>query len=110
MTSGKRKMIERPEGQGLIQFPDGKTIRVRYALVVVRIIDDDADTGGLTGQAEIWGTIEAGRDEGTQNLSGKSFIVKTGDGRCMQALAKRGNLLTREWEIVSSGTKGLEPC
>ena len=105
-----RKIVEKPEGQGLLQFPDRKTIRVRYALVVVHTLDDEAETAGLTVQFEIRGTIEISRDEGTLNLSGKSFIVKTDDGRCMQALTKQRRPLSREWEIVSSGPKGLEPC
>jgi hypothetical protein len=102
--------VEKPEGQGLIRFPDGKIIRVRYALAVVRVLDDEAETGGLTGHIEVWGIIETRPDEATPNLSGKSFILKTDDGRCLQALAKQRKPLTREWEIVSSGPKGLEPC
>ena len=106
----QRKIIEKPEGEGLIQFPGRKSIKVHYALVVVHVLDDEAETGGLTGHVEVWGTIETGRDEGTINLSGKSFIVKTNDGRCLPALAKERKPLTRVWDIVSTGPKGLEPC
>ena len=105
-----RKIIEKPEGQGLLQFPDRKTIRVRYALVVIRTLDDEADTGGLTGQLEIRGAIEVSPNQGMVDLSEKHFTLKLDDGRCLKARAKKAVRVTQHWEIVGTGSKGLEPC
>jgi hypothetical protein len=105
-----RRTVERPEGQGLIHLPDRRTISVRYALVVVRILDDEADTDGLAGRLEVRGTIEESQGQGPVDLRGKQFTLKTDDGRCVEVSAKRGGPLSRQWEIVESSPKGLEPC
>jgi hypothetical protein len=76
----------------------------------VRILDYEADTGGLTGRVEIRGAIDVSQGQDVVNLSGKHFTLKTDDGRCLEASAKRGGPLSRQWEIVGSGPKGLEPC
>jgi hypothetical protein len=105
-----RKTIEKPEGRGDIRLTDGKTVKVRYSLVVLQALDDEADTGPLAGQLEIRGAIEVNQDQGMLDLSGKHFTLKTNDGRCLEASAKKGDPVSRQWEIVATGPKGLEPC
>jgi len=42
-----RQSLEKLEGPGQIRLADGKSVPVRFALVVFRMVDDDADTGQL---------------------------------------------------------------
>jgi hypothetical protein len=106
----RRKTIEKPEGAGEIRVTDGKTVKVRYSLVVLQIVDDEVDAGQLAGQLEIRGAIEVNQDQGMLDLGGKHFTLKTNDGRCLEAWTKKGDPVSRQWEIVASGPTGLEPC
>ena len=56
---------------------DGKRIKVRYSLVVLRVVDDEVDTGQFAGQLEIRGTIEVSQGQGLVDLGGKHFTLKT---------------------------------
>jgi hypothetical protein len=105
-----RTTVEKPEGHGVIQFPDRKTVSVRYALVVIRTLDDAADSGAPTGQIEIRGAIEVSPNQERVDLSEKHFTLQLDDGRCLQARTKKAIRMTRHWEIVGTGSKGLEPC
>ena len=106
----QRKVAEKAAGRGHIKMADGKRIDVVYDLAVIRILNDEAVTKGLTRKTEVRGTIELDQDDGVVDLSGKSFTLKTDDGRCLDAVAKRRTLSGRQWEIMPSGPKGLEPC
>ena len=79
----QRIMVENPRGEGLVQLPDRKTIRAKYALAVVRVLDDDADTAGLKGRFEVRGDVELNQNDGNMDLGGKSFTLKLNDGRCL---------------------------
>lgn len=110
-----RRTIEKPEGRGSIRLADdktadGRTVKVHYLLVISRTVDDEADTGPMAGQLEIRGAIEVNQDEGMVDLGGKHFTLKTNDGRCLEAWAKKGDPVSRHWEIVATGPKGLEQC
>jgi hypothetical protein len=106
----RRKTIEKPEGRGEIRTSDGNAVMVRFSLVVLQTVDDEADTGDLASHLEIRGAIEVNQDQGMVDLSGKHFTLITIDGRCLEAWAKKGDPVSRQWEIVASGLKGLEPC
>jgi hypothetical protein len=106
----RRKTIEKPKGRGNVRTTDGDTANVRYSLVLIQTIDDEVETGELTGQIEIRGTIEVDQGQGLVDLAGKLFTLKTADGRCLEAWAKKGDPVTRQWEIGAVGTKGLKPC
>jgi hypothetical protein len=106
----RRKTIEKPAGRGHIPMTEGRSVSVRYYLVVIQTVDDDVDTGQLASQFEIRGAIEVDQDQGMVDLAGKPFTLKLNDGRCLEALAKKGDPVTRQWEIVAASTKGLEPC
>ena len=106
----RRRTIEKPSGRGRIPMADGKSVNMRYALVVIQTVDDEVDTGDLAGQIEIRGAIEVGQGQGMIDLAGKLFTLNLADGRCLEALAKKGDPVTRQWEIVAAGSKGLVPC
>src|SRR5438132_873106 len=80
----RRTIVEKPEGHGHIQMPDGKRFRVRYALVVLRVTDDEADTAELTSHYEVRGAAEATHIVGTIDLSEKTFKLQIDDGRCLE--------------------------
>src|SRR5713226_5221168 len=106
----RRKTIEKPKGRGLIPMTDGKAVNVHYFLVVVHTVDDEVDTGPLAGQLEVRGTIEVDQGQGMVDLGGKHFTLRTDDGRCLEAWTKKGDPVTRQWDVVASGPKGLAPC
>ena len=109
MTKSRRS-IEKLEGQGQIRLADGTTVPARFALVVFRMVDDEADTGQQSGPLEVRGAIETSASAGRLDLTGQHFTLKTGDGRCLDALAKKGDPATRQWEIGATGHDGLAPC
>jgi hypothetical protein len=106
----RRKTIEKPAGRGHIPMTDGQSVNVRYSIVVLQTVDDEVDTGELAGQVEIKGGIEVAQGQGMVDLAGKPFMLKLNDGRCLEALAKKGDPVTGQWEIVAAGPKGLAPC
>jgi hypothetical protein len=106
----RRKTVEKPSGRGHIPMADGKSVNVRYSLVVLQMVDDEVETGDLAGQIEIRGAIEVDQNHGMVDLAGMDFKLVMNDGRCLQALAKKGDPVTRQWEIVAASPKGLEPC
>ena len=106
----RRKTIAKPIGRGYIPMTEGQSVNVRYHLVVIRTVDDAVDTGELAGQTEINGTIEVGRGQGMIDLAGKHFMLNLNDHRCLKVLAKKGDPVTRQWEIVATGPTGLHPC
>ena len=53
----RRKTIEKPAGRGHIPMTDGRSINVRYYLVVIQTLDNEVDTDELAGQVEIKGAI-----------------------------------------------------
>jgi hypothetical protein len=95
-----------PEGHGLLRMADNRPIHVRYWLIVVQTIDD---TGILARHLYVHGTVEIRRDEGAVDLTGKQFQLQTDDGRRLVAAATTGSTITRQWEIISTNGKGLEP-
>jgi hypothetical protein len=105
-----RRIVQKIAGHGHIKMADGKRIGVVYTLTVFRTLSDQAVTNGLTSHLEVSGTIKIDEDHGMVDLSGKSFTLKTDDGRCLEAVARKGKPLSRQWEIMPSGPKGLEPC
>ena len=105
----RRKTIEKPAGRGHIPMTDGQSENVRYFLVVIQTLDDEVDTGELAYQVEIKGAIEVDQGQGMVDLAGKPFTLKLHDGRCLEALAKKGDPVTGQWEIVAASTKGLAP-
>ena len=106
----RRKTIEKPAGRGRILMTGGKAVNVRYSLIVIQTVDDEVDTGELASQHEIRGAIEVGQGQGMIDLAGKLFTLNLADGRCLEALAKKGDPVTRQWEIVGTDPKGLKPC
>ena len=106
----RRKTIEKLEGRGNIRLKNRQAVNVRYSLVVFETVDDEADTGQLAGRLAVRGAIEVGRDQGRVDLSGQPFILQTSDGRCLEARTKKGDPVSRDWEIVGAGPQGLEPC
>jgi|SRR5579859_4756821 len=106
-----RRTIEKPAGRGHIRLPDGNAVNVRYHLVVVQTIDDEADTRELPRQLEIRGAVEVEQGWDMIDLAGKNFTLKMNDGRCLEAKSQKGDPVTRQWEIVATApNKGLEPC
>lgn len=105
-----RRTVQKPAGRGHIPVGNGQSISVRYSLVVIQMVDDDADTGQLAGQVEIRGAIEVRQNQGMVDLAGHDFTLKLNDGRCLEARVKKGDPITRQWEIVAVGDKGLQPC
>ena len=105
-----RKIIEKPAGRGHIPVGDGQSVNVRYSLVVSQMVDDEVETGDLAGQVEIRGAIEVGQNQGMVDLAGHDFTLRMSDGRCLEARVKKGDPITRQWEIVAVGNKGLQPC
>jgi len=105
-----RQSLEKLEGPGQIRLADGKSVPVRFALVVFRMVDDDADTGHLPEPLQVRGAIETAASAGALNLAGQSFTLKTNDNRCLAAVAITGDPATRQWEIGAAGHTGLEPC
>ena len=103
-----RKILDRPEGYGQIRTTKGKSVGVRYSLVVFQTLD--ADTGPTTSNIEMRGAIEVDNVEGLVDLAGQHFTLKTSDGRCVEASVNKGDPATRQWEIVSTGPDGLVPC
>jgi len=109
--SKRRKTLEKPEGRGNIRLSDGKSVSVRYSLVVFQTVDDEADTGHLAGQLEIRGALEVIKDQGNVDLSGKHFTLRTDDARCLEAWAKKGDRVSGQWEIVATApSNGLVAC
>lgn len=106
----QRRTIEKPEGRGIIRLADGRSANVRYSLVVFQTVDDEADTGEQAGQLEIRGAIEVNQEQGLVDLGGQTFTLEIGDGRCLETTAVKGDPVSRHWQIVASGPKGLEPC
>ena len=106
----QRKVAEQATGPGHIKMADGKRTEVVYNLMVFRLLDAEAETKGLTPKFEVRGTIALSQDEGVVDLTGQSFTLKTHDGRCLEAVAKRRTLSGQQWDIISSGPKGLERC
>ena len=106
----RRKTIEKPAGRGHIPMTDGQSVNVRYSIVVLQTVDDEADTGQLASQLEVRGAIEVGQGQGMVDLAGMNFRLVMNDGRCLQARIKKGDPVTRQWEIVAASPKGLEPC
>ena len=45
----RRKTIEKPVGRGQIPMTDGKSVNVRYYLVVIQTLDNEVDTEELGG-------------------------------------------------------------
>ena len=89
---------------------DGKSVNVRYYLVVIQTVDDDVDTEELVSQVEIKGALEVAEGQGMVDIAGRPFTLKLNDGRCLEAVAKKGDTVTGHWEIVAASTKGLAPC
>ena len=85
------------------------SVGVRYSLVVIQTVDDEVGTGDLAGQVEIRGAIEVGPQQGMVDLAGHDFTLKLSDGRYLEAKVKMGDPITRQWEIVAAGDKGLQP-
>jgi len=106
----QRRTLEKPQGYGELRMAGARPVKVRYSLVVRQAVDDDAPTGPLAGQVEIRGTIEVSDHQGMIDLSGKTFTLITDDSRCLEAMAKKGDPVTRQWEIAATGHKGLERC
>jgi hypothetical protein len=106
----RRKTIEKPAGRGHFPMTDGKSVNVRYSLVVIQTVDDEVDTGHLVGKLEIRGAIEVDQEQGIVDLAGQTFTLQMSDGRCLIAKVKKGDPVTRQWEIVAAGSKGFEPC
>jgi hypothetical protein len=103
--------MEKPEGCGTIRLADGKSVSVRYSLVLFQTVDDEADTGQLAGQLEVRGALEVAKDQSIVNLSGQHFTLRRKDSRCLEAWAKKGDPVTNQWEIVATAaSKWLEPC
>lgn len=105
-----RKLIEKPGGLGVIRMSDNSSVNVRYSLVVFQTVDDEAETGPMASHIEMRGAIQVSPGQGMVELGTTSFVLETNDGRCLEARAKKGDPVTRHWEIVASGPKGLEPC
>jgi hypothetical protein len=105
----RRRTIEKPSGRGHIPLADGRSVNVRYSLVVIQTVDDDVDTGELAGQHEIRGAIEVDQNQGLVDLAARDFKLEMADGRCLEARIKKGDPVTRQWEIVAAGPKGLQP-
>jgi hypothetical protein len=105
-----RRSVEKPEGQGQIRLADGRSVPVRFALVVFRMVDDEADTGQQAGPLEVRGAIETDAGAGRLDLAGQHFTLRTPDGRCLEAVTKKGDPATRQWEIRAAGQDGLAPC
>ena len=89
---------------------DGQSVNVRYYLVVIQTLDNEVDTGELVSQVEIKGALEVAQGQGMVDMAGRPFTLKLNDGRCLEAVAKKGDPVTGQWEIVAAGTKGLAPC
>jgi hypothetical protein len=106
----RHKTIEKPVGRGRIPMTAGKSVNARYALVVTMVVDDEVDTGELAGHLEIRGTIEVDENQGVVDLAGHDFRLQLSDGRCLEAKVKKGDPVTRQWEIVAASSKGLQPC
>jgi hypothetical protein len=107
----RRRTVEKPSGRGRIIMTVGKAVNVRYSLVVIQFVDEDADTGPIASQLEIRGAIEVDGDQGMIDLAGQQFTLKTNDSRCLEAWAKKGDPVTRQWEIATTApSKGLTPC
>ena len=107
----RRRTVEKPSGRGHITMTDGRAVKVRYSLVVLQSVDEKAVTGPMTGQLEIRGAIEVDGNQGMVDLSGQQFTLKTNDGRCLEAWAKKGDPVTRQWEIATAApSSGLTPC
>jgi hypothetical protein len=106
----RQKTIEKPVGHGRIPMTAGKSVNVRYALVVIHVVDNEADTTELAGHLEIRGAVEVDEKQGMVDLAGPDFTLQLSDGRCLEAKVKKGDPVTRQWEIVATGPKGLQPC
>jgi hypothetical protein len=105
-----RTILERPEGYGQIRTSDGKSFAVRYSLVVFHTIDPEAETGPIASHVEIRGALAVNTIEGLVDLTGKRFILRTSDGRCLEVQTKSGDPVSRHWEIVSTAPGELRPC
>jgi hypothetical protein len=110
LMTKRRRTIEKPFGRGHIPLADGQSVHVRHSLVVIQMADDEVETGDLAGQIEIRGAIEVDQGQGMIDLAGKPFTLKLADGRCLEALAKKGDPVTRQWEIAATSPKGLHRC
>jgi hypothetical protein len=106
----RQRTQERPAGNGRLRIADGKPIQVYYSLVVLLTVDDEADTGQLSGKTQIRGSVEVSQAEGFVDLGGRTFILEMDDGRCLKASATKGDPVSRQWTVVASGPKGFEPC
>jgi|SRR5438105_7561 len=105
-----RRSLEKLEGQGQLRLGDGRTVRARFALVVFRMVDDDAETTQHPGPLEVRGAIETEAGAGPLDLAGQRLTLITHDSRCLEAVVKQGDPATRQWEIGGADHKGLTPC
>ena len=106
----QRKVAERAAGSGHIKVTDGERTDAVHNLTAFRVLNAEAETKDLTRKFEVRGTIALSQVEGVVDLRGQSFTLKTDDGRCLEAVAKRRTLSGQQWDIISSGPKGLERC
>jgi hypothetical protein len=44
------------------------------------------------------------------DLAGMNFRLVMNDGRCLEARVKKGDPVTRQWEIAATSPKGLHRC
>jgi len=78
--------------------------------VVLRVIDDDAETGQLASRIEIRGTVQVIGKQGKIDLNGKKVTLVLDDGRCMEGKIGKGNLAIGLWDITAANSAGLAPC
>jgi hypothetical protein len=106
----RRRTLEKPAGRGHIWLGNDTGIKVHYSLVVLQTVDDEVDTSPLAAQVEIRGAIEVEQDQSVADLKGAHFRLELNDGRCLEAWAEKGDIISRQWEIVAASSEGLKPC
>ena len=85
----RQRTLEKPAGNGYIWRANSRAESVRYSLVVIEVVHDDAPTGPLVSQIEIRGSIEVGPSQGLVDLDGQTVMLKLNDGRCLEAKVKQ---------------------
>jgi len=106
----QRTTLEKPHGRGDLQLAGGSVVGAHYSLVVLRVIDDDAETGQLASRIEIRGTVQVIGKQGKIDLNGKKVTLVLDDGRCLAGKIGKGNVGTGFWDIASVDSLGLTPC